>query len=144
MAFFAAAGGRVQVVKAVTSAGAVPLPDASRLFSPDPTDVVRFTRLRIGDTPERCLALAVMTQAILDLRRAPPGRAHGKEAGVYEKTRAWFRANDRAWPLSFASICELFDWSPGAVRAQVLGPEAEPADPEPARRLRLVRRRRPY
>lgn len=131
----------MQWAPAVKSAGAVPLPDCSRLFSPDPTDVVRFTRLRVGETPERCLALAVLTQALLDLRRSPPGRAHGKQAGVYEKTTAWFRANDRSWPLSFASICELFDWSPTAVRARVLGPEP---GHEPERRLRLVRRRRPY
>jgi len=110
------------------------LPDLRALFADDPTDSHtwrRFVRDR-GESPERCLALAVMTQALLDLR-LPEGRAHGKDAGVYERTWAWFQTNDRGWPLAFVSICEMFDWSPEAVRARVLGRSPEP--------LRLVPRR---
>jgi len=131
VASFAAGSVRVQVGHA---AG---LPDARALFSPDPTDVPRFRRPR-GVSPERCLALAVMTQALLDLRRAPCG--YRRKETVYRETLAWFLSNDTAWPLSFAAICELFDWNPQVIRSRVLGPSPEP-DWEPVRRLRLVRRR---
>lgn len=112
------------------------LPDARRLFSVDPSDALRWLRSRPQfDTPERALALAVFTQALLDLRRGP---REGKERKVYPQTVAWFRNDDARWPLSFAALCALFDWSPEAVRRHVLGPERDPA---PERALRLVRRR---
>lgn len=112
------------------------LPDARALFSPDPADALRWLRCRPRfDSPERALALAVFTQALLDLRRGP--RA-GKERHVYPQTVAWFRNDDARWPHSFAALCTLFDWSPEAVRRRVLGPAPDPA---PERALRLVRRR---
>jgi len=119
-------------------AGPVLLPDARALFSPDPTDTLRFSRLRRADTPARSLALAVLTQAVLDLRRAPRGQRHGKDRNLYADTRAWFLATEAHGPHSFEAICALFDWSPEAVRRHVLGrPAAEGA---PVRQLRLVRR----
>jgi hypothetical protein len=127
VAFFATRSARVQVGHA---AG---LPDARALFSSDPTDTLRFARPR-GISPERCLALAVMTQALLDLRRAPRGQV------LHRDTHAWFLSPDTSWPLSFASICDLFEWNPRAIRHRVLGPRREP-DQGPERRLRLVRRR---
>lgn len=121
------------------SGGSFMLPDARRLFSPDPADTFRFRRLRGLETPARSLALAVMTQAVIDLRRAPRGRTHGKERHLYAQTRAWFLADDERGPHSFVAICALFDWSPAAVRRHILG--ASWAAAEPARQLRLVRRR---
>jgi len=108
------------------------LPDARALFSPDPVDALRAARLRRAETPARALALAVMTQALIDLRRAGPG------AKLHAETRAWFLASDTGGPYTFEAICALFDWDTQAVRRHVLGRHW--ADAEPVRQLRLVRR----
>jgi hypothetical protein len=120
------------------SGGPKMLPDARRLFSDDPADTFRVIRLRGVETPARSLALAVMTQAVIDLRRAPRGQTHGKERNLYAQTRAWFLSDDERGPHAFVSICALFDWNPEAVRRHVLG-SARAAE-EPVRQLRLVRR----
>jgi len=78
-------------------------------------------------------------QAVLDLRRAPRGQKHGKDRNLYAETREWFVSDDPCWPLSFAALCNLFEWSPEAVRRAILGPAW--AAREPVRQLRLVRRR---
>jgi len=114
------------------------LPDARALFTPDPSDTLRISRAR-ADTPARSLALAVFMQAVLDLRRAPRGATTGKERNVYSDTRAWFLSDDRRWPHSFACLCDLFEWSPEAVRQAILGTGW--SEREPVRQLRLVRRR---
>ena len=135
-----AGGVRVQVPGSGTSAGPVALPDVRALFCPDPTDAQLLLHRRgRGESPERCLALAVMTQAVLDLERSGPQMDHARgraRYGRYEETRTWFEATDPTWPYSFASICELFDWSPDAVRTRVL--RRHRATP-----LHLVRRRHP-
>ena len=78
-------------------------------------------------------------QAVLDLRRAPRGQMHGKDRNLYRDTRDWFLSDDRQGPDSFACLCDLFEWSPTAVRDAILG--AAWAEREPVRQLRLVRRR---
>jgi len=119
------------------SGGPTLLPDARELFSTDPSDTLRLTRAR-ADTPARSLALAVFMQALLDLRRAPRDQVHGKDRNLYADTRQWFLSDDRRWPHSFACLCDLFEWSPTAVRRAILG---EWSGREPVRQLRLVRRR---
>jgi len=79
-----------------------------------------------------------MAQALLDLRRSAPGWGHGAHPRLHGDTQAWFLADDTSWPLSFLSICDLFGWNPGAVRAEVFRPGQAP---DPVRHLRLVRRR---
>jgi hypothetical protein len=111
------------------------LPDARRLFSPDPSDTFRMPRAR-GETPARALSLSVLMQAFVDLRRAPRDQKHGKARNLYTETRAWFLSDDRGGPHTFCSICETFGWSPEAVRQAIL----RNAGPEPVQ-LRLVRRR---
>ena len=76
-------------------------------------------------------------QAVVDLRR--PRRLTGKERNLYADTLAWFLSEERSPPHSFVALCELFDWSPDAVRHAILGPSW--ATQEPVRQLRLVRRR---
>lgn len=115
------------------------LPDARALFAPDPTDTFRVARFRGIETPARALALAVMTQAVIDFRRAPRGQTTGRERNLYAQTRAWFLSDDEHGPHAFAAICTLFGWNPEAVRRHVLG--ASWATEEPVRQLRLVRRR---
>ena len=114
------------------------MPDARALFSPDPSDTLRISRAR-ADTPARSLALAVFMQAVLDLRRAPRGQMHGKERNLYRDTRTWFLSDERCGPHAFAALCDLFEWSPSAVRSAILGPAW--SGREPVRQLRLVRRR---
>jgi len=98
------------------------LPDTRAIFFDDPTDSHKWRRgLRDrGESPERVLALAVMTQALLDLRKFAPRACHGYKPNVYDQARAYFESNDRRWPLGFVTICEMFDWSPEAVRARIL------------------------
>jgi len=88
----------------------------------DPTDSHTWRRgLRDrGESPERVLALAVLTQALLDLQRFPPRTRYGYKATLYDQARAYFESDDRRWPHSFAALCDLFDWSPEAVRARIL------------------------
>jgi len=119
-------------------AGPTLLPDARALFTADPSDTLRISRAR-ADTPARSLALAVLMQAVLDLRRAPRGQTTGKERNLYRDTQAWFLSDDRRWPHAFACLCDLFEWSPSAVRRAILGPGW--SEREPVRQLRLVRRR---
>lgn len=114
------------------------LPDARALFSIDPCDGVRWLRFRGADSPERLLSLAIMCQALADLRKAPRGRTSGKDRHLYRDTVAWFRDDDAAHPFSFRVLCERFDWSAEAVRSRVLGAEEPPERPHG---LRLVRRR---
>jgi hypothetical protein len=114
------------------------LPDARQLFSVDPADALRWFRFRGTDTPERLLSLAVMCQALTDLRRAPRGQTHGKDRHLYAETQAWFRDDTDGHPYSFRAVCDRFDWSAEAVRARVLGADTAP---EPVQALRLVRRR---
>lgn len=120
------------------TAGVWMLPDARSLFSVDPADTLRWLRFRGADTPERLLSLAVMCQALTDLRRAPRGRTSGKDRHLYAETRAWFLDDDEGHPYAFRVLCDRFDWSVEAVRARVLGADTAP---EPVRALRLVRRR---
>lgn len=135
MSSFARGASRLQ---GHTAGSAALLPDARALFSLDPTDGVRVLRFRGTDTPERLLSLAVMCQALTDLRRAPRGRTHGKDRNLYAETRAWFLADEGGGPFAFRAVCDRFEWSPEAIRARVLGGETPP---EPVRALRLVRRR---
>lgn len=113
------------------------LPDARALFSIDPCDGLRWLRFRGADSPERLLSLAVMCQALADLRRAPRGRLTGKDRNLYAETRAWFVDDDDGAPFAFRAVCDRFEWSPEAIRARVLGADT----PEAPRALRLVRRR---
>jgi hypothetical protein len=135
VAVFAAGGVRVQVPGSGISAGPVSLPDVRALFCPDPSDWHLWRRRARGESPERCLALAVLTQALLDLERSGAQTWSGTRR-LHEETRAWFEATDAEGPHSFVAICELFDWSPDAVRASVL--RRHRATP-----LQLVRRRHP-
>lgn len=121
-----------------TSGSAALLPDARALFSIDPCDGLRWLRFRGADTPERLLSLAILCQALTDLRRAPRGQSTGKDRNLYAKTRAWFESDDEGHPFAFRVLCDRFDWSPQAVRAHVLAADTAP---EPVRALRLVRRR---
>ena len=57
--------------------------------------------------PEKRLMLAVFEDAVLGYLRG---------MHLFPETRAWFEADDRDWPYSFANLCDAFDLDRGAVR----------------------------
>src|SRR2546427_11653707 len=83
----------------------------STLGSPEGPGVVpetilpeQFFRRSAALPPEKQLMLAVLEEALLDLRRSagartPPARRLADEVDT------WFAADDESWPCSFVSIC---------------------------------------
>ena len=79
-------------------------------------------------TPERALALAILWEAVLDLdkyRFAPRRR----QQRLYWEAYTWVTSDDRAWPFSFANLCDAIGISIDPARKQLLG-EMLPAKPE--------------
>ena len=74
-------------------------------------------------TPERSgaqlLALAVLEQAVEDLGRCR-GARRADQQRLFDQTYRWLTSNDRSWPYSFTSICELLELSPGPIRSRLL------------------------
>lgn len=78
----------------------------------------QFFRPSTGLLPEKRLMLAVLEEALLDLRRIGvprTSRAH-RRAGEVE---AWFAADDESWPCSFLSICHALGLDASAVRTRL-------------------------
>jgi len=79
-------------------------------------------------TPERLLAVAVLWQAAMDLRkfRYAPRR---KKQRLYREAYQWVASNDRAWPYSFVNLCEMLSVSTQYLRRELLATAAtlEPA-----------------
>ena len=77
----------------------------------DPTDPLAWALLsKPRDVmPEKRLAIGVLAQAIKDLQQWDCGREERKTANDVIN---WFHNDDRLWPYSFCSICDLFELSP--------------------------------
>lgn len=70
-------------------------------------------------SPERALLVAVLQQAIDDLRDHQ--ESHGATARrLYREAYQWVASDDRSWPCSFLNICDLLHLSAGALRAALL------------------------
>ena len=69
-------------------------------------------------TPEKGLALGVLTQAAHDLRRFR-GATRGVRRELYLDACDWVTANDYSWPYSFVNVCKLLDVCPEVVRAEL-------------------------
>ena len=65
-----------------------------------------------GESPEKDLMVAIVTQAKLDLFRPNKRRS--------EMALTWFLTSGRSWLLSFESICEQLDLDPDIVRRGIL------------------------
>jgi hypothetical protein len=76
-----------------------------------------------GVTPERALFVAVLWQAIDDLRSYRNGH-YSKGRSVYRNAYQWVVSDDRRWPCSFLNLCDLLGLSAGALRAGLLGTTA--------------------
>jgi len=77
--------------------------------------------------PEHALAMCVLWQAIDDLRKFRSARQRRRQR-LYREAYRWVASNDRRWPFSFLNLCDLFELSPRALRAELLALSAEPAD----------------
>ncbi|MEO8605362.1 MAG: hypothetical protein ABI629_22525 [bacterium] len=69
--------------------------------------------------PERALALAVLNQAIVDVRRyQESGLSHHRS--MHDDARAWIASDERSWPFAFVNLCDAFGLDVGGVRAELL------------------------
>ena len=68
---------------------------------------------------EQMLVLAMLEQAVEDLGHYRSAR-RPEDQRIFNQTHRWIASNDRTWPYSFASICELLDLPRAASRARLL------------------------
>jgi hypothetical protein len=110
----------------------------------------QFFRRSAAASPERCLMLAVLEAALLDLRRSA-NRRTARMRRLADEVEGWFAADDDGWPCSFLSICHALGLDAAAVRtrlargrtevrAQIItlpmpGTDAETPAPDRARRF---------
>ena len=70
-------------------------------------------------TPERALALAVLSQAVLDLVRFRYARRRRFQR-LYWETYEWVHSEERGWPFAFRNLCDVFGIDVSAFRRHVL------------------------
>jgi hypothetical protein len=74
---------------------------------------------------ERLLRLAVLEQAVQDLRlarriaRASPSRLREDVATFLRDTEDWFESREDPWPYSFESLCTGLDVDPDSLRRRL-------------------------
>src|SRR5579864_6189816 len=78
----------------------------------------QFFRRSVAASPERCLLLAVLEGALLDLRRSANHRT-AEMRRLADEVEAWFAADDDGWPCSFLSICHALALDAAAVRSRL-------------------------
>jgi hypothetical protein len=78
----------------------------------------QFFRRSVASSPERCLLLAVLEGALLDLRRSADRRT-ARMRRLADEVEGWFAADDDGWPCSFLSICHTLGIDPAAVRSRL-------------------------
>jgi hypothetical protein len=67
--------------------------------------------------PENRLMLAVLEEALLDLRRNVGART--PRARLADEVDTWFAADDEGWPCSFLNVCQALGLDVSAVRTRV-------------------------
>ena len=73
-----------------------------------------------GRGPGEALALAVLEQAIRDLRRGRYARKR-REQRIYMDAYSWIRSDSREHVFSYVNICEALGLSVDALRSELLG-----------------------
>ena len=69
---------------------------------------------------ERALALAVLVQAVADIRRfQETGLAHHRV--LRDDAAAWMNSDAREWPFAFVNLCDAFNLHIGETRTALLG-----------------------
>ncbi len=105
--------------------------DAIRSDGPLPVQFDEIWHRSRAISPERALALAVLWQAFLDLRKHRFA-ARRRQQRLYVEAYRWVASDSRSWPYSFASLCDLLEMDAGAVRDRLLDLSADAAEVPPA------------
>lgn len=88
------------------------------MFQPDvllPAQFFAAMRKRVPREPEYRLIIAVLQDAIECYQKHLFARDH-KARQLHEDAREWIESDDRSWPYSFVSICEVLNLSPEYIR----------------------------
>ena|SRR3990172_6529413 len=89
-----------------------------QLFQPDvllPAQFFASMRKRVPREPEYRLIVAVLQDAIECFQKHLFARDQ-KMWQLHEDAREWIASDDRSWPYSFVSICEVLNLSPAYIR----------------------------
>ena len=78
----------------------------------------QFFRRSGESSPERRLMLAVLEEALLDVRRSANRRTL-RMRRLADEVEGWFAANDEGWPCSFLRICHALGLDAAAVRTRL-------------------------
>jgi hypothetical protein len=90
----------------------------SKLFQPDvllPGQFFASMRKRVPKEPEYRLIVAVLEDAVDCYQKHLVARDH-KARQLFEDAEEWIESDDRHWPYSFASICDVLGLSPEYIR----------------------------
>ena len=97
----------------------------STLGSPDGPGVVpeailpeQFFRPSAALPPEKRLMLAVLEEALLDLRKSVGARTP-RARRLADEVDTWFAADHEGWPCSFLNVCQALGLDVSAVRTRV-------------------------
>ena len=89
-----------------------------QLFQPDvllPSQFFASMRKRVPQEPEYRLVVAVLEDAIDCFQKHLFSR-DPKARHLFDDASEWIASDDRKWPYSFISICEILNLNPGYVR----------------------------
>jgi hypothetical protein len=90
-----------------------------QLFQPDvllPSQFFASMRKKVPQEPEYRLIVAVLQDAIECFQKHLFARDH-KARHLFEDAADWIASDDREWPYSFISICEVLNLNPEYVRS---------------------------
>ena len=102
------------------------VPASSEASGLEPETVLpeQFFRRSGGSSPERRLMLAVLEEALLDLRRSA-NRGTLRMRRLADEVEGWSAANDDGWPCSFLRVCQALGLDAAAVRTRLARWRAE-------------------
>jgi hypothetical protein len=92
--------------------------DAVRTDAPLPVQFEQIWHRSRAISPERALALAVLEQAVADLRKFRFATRR-RQQRLYIEAYRWVAANERSWPYSFASLCDVLGFDVAAMRSRL-------------------------
>jgi hypothetical protein len=94
-----------------------------QLFQPDvllPSQYFAAMRRRVPKEPEYRLIVAVLEDAI-DCYQKHLFAREPKARQLFEDAAEWIGSDDRSWPYSFVSICDILNLNPHYVRGGLEG-----------------------
>lgn len=90
-----------------------------QIFQPDvllPSQFFASMRKKVPQEPEYRLIVAVLEDAIECFQKHLLARDH-KARNLFEDAADWLASDDREWPYSFVSICEVLNLNPAYLRS---------------------------